>query len=135
MVNLNDHKDSFTWTANKKFSVNNMYNDVVLKSETPVNCWTWKAKIPLNIKIFLWYLKNGVVLTKDNLVKRQLKGCTKCYFVRSKKQFITSFLIVQWLELCGGLFVLHLGFKNRWIWSIFLVLGLQVFRTSKGTLC
>jgi hypothetical protein len=24
----------------------------------------------LKIKIFLWYLKNGVVLTKDNLVKR-----------------------------------------------------------------
>jgi hypothetical protein len=24
MVNLNDHKDSFTWTANKIFSVNNM---------------------------------------------------------------------------------------------------------------
>jgi hypothetical protein len=68
-MNLNDRKDSFIWTANKKFSVKNMYNDIVLRAGTPVNCWAWKAKIPLKIKIFLWYLKNGVVLTKDNLVK------------------------------------------------------------------
>ena len=71
MVNLNDHRDSFIWTANKNFSVKNMYNDLVLKSGTPVECWTWKAKIPLKIKIFLWYLKNEVVFIKDNLVKRQ----------------------------------------------------------------
>jgi hypothetical protein len=57
-----------------------MYNDIVLREETPVNCWAWKAKIPLKIKIFLWYLRNGVVLTKDNLVKRHWKGCTKCCF-------------------------------------------------------
>jgi hypothetical protein len=70
-VHLNDHRDSFRWTASNNFSVKNMYNDLVLKSGTPVNCWTWKAKIPLKIKIFLWCLKNGVVLSKDNLVKRQ----------------------------------------------------------------
>jgi hypothetical protein len=27
MVNLNNRKDSFIWTANKNFSVKNMYND------------------------------------------------------------------------------------------------------------
>jgi hypothetical protein len=80
MVHLNDHRDSFIWTTNKKFSVKNMYNDLVLKLGTPVNCWKWKARIPLKIKIFLWYLKNGVVLTEDNLVKRQWKGCIMCYF-------------------------------------------------------
>jgi hypothetical protein len=62
-----------------------MYNGLVIKLGTPVNCWTWKAKIPLKIKIFLWYLKNGAVLTKDNLVKRQWKGCTKCYFCTEQK--------------------------------------------------
>jgi hypothetical protein len=79
MVNLNDRKDSIS-TANKNFSVKNMYNDIVLRAGTPVNCWAWKSKIPLEIKIFLWYLRNGVVLIKDNLVKTQWKGCTKCYF-------------------------------------------------------
>jgi hypothetical protein len=70
-VNLNNFRYSFRWTASKKFSVKDLYNDLILRSGAPVNCWAWKAKIPLKIKIFLWYLKNGVVLTKDNLVKRQ----------------------------------------------------------------
>jgi hypothetical protein len=100
-------------TASKNFSVKNMYNDLVLKSGTPVNCWTWKAKIPLKIKIFLWYVKSGVMLTNNNLVKRQWKGCTKCCFLQSKKLFCTCFLIVLWLGLCGGLFVLLLGLQNQ----------------------
>jgi hypothetical protein len=40
----------------------------------------WKAKLPLKIKIFLWYLKRGVLLTKDNLMKRGWKGDSKCNF-------------------------------------------------------
>jgi hypothetical protein len=133
MVNLNDRKDSFIWTANKNFSVKNMYNDVVLRAGTPVSCWVWKAKIPLKIKIFLWYLRNGVVLTKDNLVKRP-RGVQNAAFVRSMKQFNTSFLIVSWLHLCGGcLFAFGIK-KPRDVQHLF-VLGLEVFRKSKGILC
>jgi hypothetical protein len=57
MVNLNDRKDSFIWTTNKNFSVKNMYNNIVLREGTLVNCWAWKAKIPLKITIFHWYLR------------------------------------------------------------------------------
>jgi hypothetical protein len=28
------------------------------------------VEIPLKIKIFLWFLQKGVVLTKDNLAKK-----------------------------------------------------------------
>ena len=38
----------------------------------------WKLKISLKIKIFLWYLQRGVVLTKDNLVRKNWKGSQKC---------------------------------------------------------
>jgi hypothetical protein len=82
-VSLREHLDSFKWTAKKNFSVKKLYNDLVLRSGTLVNCWSWNSKIPLEIKIFLWYLKNGVLLTKNNLVKRQWKGCTKCCFCES----------------------------------------------------
>ena len=40
----------------------------------------WKLKIPLKIKVFMWYLQKGVVLTKDNLARRQWKGSIKCCF-------------------------------------------------------
>jgi hypothetical protein len=133
-VNLNNLRDSFRWTTSKKFSVKDMYNDLVLRSGTPVNCWAWKAKIPLKIKIFLWYLKNGVVLTKDNLVKRQWKGCTKCCFVMCQNLSNICSLIVPWPTLCGGSFVSPLGLRNRQMWGIFLVLGLEVFQKNKGTL-
>jgi hypothetical protein len=85
MVSLNERKDFFIWIANKNFSVKNMYNDLVLKMGILINCWTWKANIALKIKIFLWYLKNGVILTKDNLVKRQWNGCSRCCFCREQE--------------------------------------------------
>jgi hypothetical protein len=33
----------------------------------------WRLKVPLKIKIFMWYMKE-VVLTKDNLAKRNWGG-------------------------------------------------------------
>ena len=44
------------------------------------NLISWKIKVPLKIKFFLWYLKKGVILTKDNLAKRNWKGDKKCCF-------------------------------------------------------
>ena len=38
----------------------------------------WKLKMLLKIKIFMWYLIKGVVLTKDNLAKRNLEWNLKC---------------------------------------------------------
>ena len=41
-----------------------------------VNKGFWKLKIPLKIKKFLWYLKRGVILTKDNLKTKLAKQST-----------------------------------------------------------
>ena len=37
-------------------------------------------KIPLKIKTFLWYLRRGVVLTKDNLAKQNWHKNQQCCF-------------------------------------------------------
>jgi hypothetical protein len=79
-VSLCEQRDSFIWTSSKCFSVKAMYKDLMVGNAYNVNLDAWKAKIPLKIKIFLWYLWNGVFLTKDNLAKRQWKGCTLCCF-------------------------------------------------------
>jgi hypothetical protein len=44
------------------------------------NYTSWNLKLPLKIKIFMWYLKREVILTKDNLIKRNWRGCTKLCF-------------------------------------------------------
>ena len=37
-------------------------------------------KVPLKIKIFMWFLHRKVILTKDNLTKRNWEGCKTCVF-------------------------------------------------------
>jgi hypothetical protein len=57
--------------SSKDFSVKNMYNDLVMRTGFHFSCCTWKVKIPLKIKIFFWYIRKGLILTKNNLAKRQ----------------------------------------------------------------
>ena len=40
----------------------------------------WKLNTPLKILIFMWYLRRGVVLTKDNLTRLNWQGSKKCSF-------------------------------------------------------
>jgi hypothetical protein len=42
--------------------------------------YIWKIKVPLKIKIFIWFLHHKVLLTKDNLVKRSWQGNKSCSF-------------------------------------------------------
>jgi hypothetical protein len=51
----------------------------------PYNTFIWKLKLPLQIKVFIWYLYKGVILTKDNLARRQWQGDRKCCFCSSNE--------------------------------------------------
>jgi hypothetical protein len=53
----------------------------LIQSVVPnLNKRLWKLKVLLKIKIFLWYLRKGVVLTKENLAKRNWKDSILCCF-------------------------------------------------------
>jgi hypothetical protein len=45
----------------------------------------WKIKVPLKIRIFMWFLHRRVLLTKDNLAKRKWQGSQKCCFCDQKE--------------------------------------------------
>jgi hypothetical protein len=82
-VQLSHGPDEFKWnlTKNGKFTVDSMYRASLQSNEPVVNFKPiWRMKVPLKTKVFAWYLRRGVVLTKDNLVKRNWHGCTKCVF-------------------------------------------------------
>jgi hypothetical protein len=54
---------------------------------------TLKAEVPLRIKIFGWYLRKGVILTKDNLAKQNWHGSKKyvfCHQDETIKHFLFS---------------------------------------------
>ena len=52
------------------FPVKSHYLGLINQNTPNLNKVLWKIKTPLKIKIFLWYLRRGVVLTKDNLAKQ-----------------------------------------------------------------
>ena len=71
-IQLNHSSDCFRWNFNQngRFSVRLMYLALINNGYIERNKMIWKLKMPLKIKIFMWYLLKGVVLTKDNLARR-----------------------------------------------------------------
>jgi hypothetical protein len=81
-VQLSDNDDVFHWnlTASGQFSVKSMYLDLLDGHVGDFKKYIWKIKVPLKIRIFMWFLLKRVILTKDNLKKRNWQGCSKCCF-------------------------------------------------------
>ena len=67
-VTLNNMLNRFVWGLHKNgfFSVNSMYK-FLASNGLKVTPEIWQMKIPLKNKNFMWFLKRGVILTKDNL--------------------------------------------------------------------
>jgi len=81
-IQLGDNKDIGIWQLHKsgQFSVRSMYSALLDVRVLPINKSVWKLKIPLKVKIFIWLLHRGVILTKDNLAKRNWNGSKQCCF-------------------------------------------------------
>ncbi|WVZ81596.1 hypothetical protein U9M48_028951 [Paspalum notatum var. saurae] len=68
-LKLRGGRDVFNWGLNKS----GLFTEI---------CQT---KIPLKTKIFMWYVKRGVLLTKDNLARRNWSGHQGCCFCNSNE--------------------------------------------------
>jgi hypothetical protein len=81
-VRLNGEPSRFIWglLQSGMFSVKSMYKAMIIDTRVRNNTILLKLKVPLRIKIFMWYLKQGVVLTKDNLVRWDWRGSNLCVF-------------------------------------------------------
>jgi hypothetical protein len=81
-VTLSHERDKFRWNLNQNgvFSVKSHYLGLINQNTYNTNKRIWKMKIPLKIKIFCWFLRRGVTLTKDNLAERNWQGNQQCYF-------------------------------------------------------
>ena len=102
-VTLSDANDSFKWTLTKNsdFTMKSMYKDLMQMVTSPYKSIVWKLKVSLKIKVFIWYIQRGVILTKDNLLKRRWKGGSKCCFCSKDETIHLFFSIVMWHSLCG----------------------------------
>ena len=86
-IQLSQDDDSFKWnlTESGLFSVKPMYADLMNGHTRFLRKYLWKLKVPLKIKIFMWFLHRKVLLTKDNLARRSWTGCTKCVFCQQEE--------------------------------------------------
>ena len=82
-ITLTTDEDKFKWnlTPSGMFSVKSMYAHY-MNGHTPfLRKYLWKLKVPLKIKIFVWFVHRKVILTKDNFLKRRWNGCKKMYLL------------------------------------------------------
>jgi hypothetical protein len=72
-IQLTNQRGRFVWGLHRNglFLFKSMYRALLGSEATPYNTLIWKLKLSLKIKVFLWYLYKGVILTKGNLARRQ----------------------------------------------------------------
>jgi hypothetical protein len=75
-IQLNGEKDRFVWslTLSGTFTVKSMYLDILEDDTKYLKRYIQNMKVPLKINVFMWFLQRKVILTKDNLVKRNWNG-------------------------------------------------------------
>uniref|UniRef100_A0A453PKF1 Reverse transcriptase zinc-binding domain-containing protein n=1 Tax=Aegilops tauschii subsp. strangulata TaxID=200361 RepID=A0A453PKF1_AEGTS len=71
--------DSIHWklACSGVFTVKSFYMDLINSGPIPRSIHIWKVKVPLRIKIFMWFVHKQVILTKDNLLKRRWVGSSQ----------------------------------------------------------
>jgi hypothetical protein len=94
-VQLTNEKDTFIWglTTSGTFIVKSMYLDLLDDDTKYHKKYICKMKVPLKIKVFMWFLHHKVILTTDNLVNRKLNGNESCCFCDNKESIQHLFLV------------------------------------------
>jgi hypothetical protein len=71
--------------------------------------YIWKMKVPLKIRIFMWFLHRKVLLTKDNLAKRNWKGSKKCCFCAQDESIQHLFISCRLAKIVWR--IVYMAFK------------------------
>jgi hypothetical protein len=132
-VVLYDEQDVFRWNLapNGKFFVKSHYLALIHSDVPNLDKRLWKLKAPLKIKIFLWYLRRGVILTKDNLAKRNWNGSVKCCFCHKDETIKHLFFECQVVQITWNIVQVATNLYppynisnifDSWLWGINKVL-------------
>jgi hypothetical protein len=128
-LTLTPEPDEFRWNLLRsgQFSVKSHYLALIHSDVPNLNRRLWKLKVPLKIKIFLWYLRRGVILTKDNLAKRNWQGSVQCCFCH-KDETIQHLLFdcplarTVWsiIQVATNLYLPHSvsNMFGTWLWGL-----------------
>ena len=86
------------------------------------NKMIWKLKMPLKIKIFMWYLFKRVVLTKDNIARRNWNGSLRCFCMKNEN-IQHLFMDCHYTKFIWRAMQYSFGLCPPSIYHIFLMVG------------
>lgn len=106
-IRLSEEPDRVHWrlTNSGIFTVKSMYLNLINITNIPKSINIWRVKVPLRIKVFMWFVHKKVILTKDNLAKRNWREVLDVAFVLTRRTLHTSFSNVHLREFYGRQFV------------------------------
>ena len=112
-VQLTQQLDTFKWnlTKSKSFTVKSLYLDLLNGHTRFLRKYIWKMKVPLKIKIFMWFLNRKVLLTKDNLTKRNWNGSKKCCFCDQNETIQHLFITCPFAKMVWR--IVHMAFNLK----------------------
>jgi hypothetical protein len=125
VLSLNESNDKpvSKWTANKQFTIKSVYTELTKIENGPNYKVIWKSKIPEKIKIFMWLVAQGAILSKDNMIKRKWEGNPGCYFFGSAETvdhllFTYPIAKVVWgiVAMCFHLNIRPCSYEQFWTW-------------------
>jgi hypothetical protein len=96
---------------NKDYLMYNQCKKLVNQIHLPSNKALWKLKLPLKIKIFMWFLLKGVILTKDNLLKRHWRGDHRCCFCDNNETIQHMFFDCHVARFVWRIFTMTFGLR------------------------
>jgi hypothetical protein len=73
--------------------------------------YIWKIKVPLKIKIFMWFLHHKVLLRKDNLIKRSWQGNKSCSFCHKDETIQHLFFECPFARIIWRIIHIMFGFS------------------------
>ena len=126
-VHLSQQPDELRWKLTRfgVFSVKSMYIDIINSNSIPTSKYVWAVKVPLKIKVFMWFVHKQVILTKDNLINvigQDLLGVVSVIGVRRLSIYS---LIARWPKCFGGQSILLLILLPRLRSMLYLGHGLM----------
>jgi hypothetical protein len=100
-----------------------MYRALNITHALPFNMHTWSLKVPLKIKIFVWYLYKGVTLTKDNLARKNWQGDLKCSFCNADENIQHLFCDCPLARFIWHIFMFFSISLHQQVFTIFSLIG------------
>ena len=83
---LKEGEDTLRWIHHSKgaFTVSSAYKNLnQMVTQLRFLPWKliWKVKIPYKVVVFTWLVVKEAVLTQENLMKRGIHVCPRCFFL------------------------------------------------------